>query len=110
MNYETILTILSIGALTFGAFMFFRNPQEKLDKDTGILAQQVQWEKEATAQRFSEMSKRMEDALVLAQNHTHTVDVKVDSLIGSVNSMNLQLSTAIAKLETTINERIPKKI
>jgi hypothetical protein len=55
------------------------------------------------------MGTRMDAALALAQNHTHTVDVKVDTLIGSVNQMNLQLTNAITRLETTINERIPKK-
>lgn len=109
INLQTISYIVGFLGIVFAVYLYFRNPQEKLDKDASILEQRVQWEKESNEKRFSDMGIRMDNALTLAQNHTHTVDVKVDGLIGSVNTMNLQLTNAITRLETTINERIPKK-
>lgn len=110
IDYQATTYILGIGASAFGIFLYFRNPQEKLDKDTSILTQQVKWEKELTENRFRDMGARLDTALTLAQNHTHTVDVKVDALTGVVNGMNLQLTGEIIKLGTIIQERFPKKI
>ena len=106
-----MITMFSIGV---NVFLYFRNPQEALDKRTAvdkeetegkanILAQQLQWEKEATEKKFNEMGIRLDKAFELAQNHTHTIDVKCDRLIESV----ALLSITVAKLETVINERIP---
>lgn len=109
IDYQTTTYILAIGGSVFGIFLYFRNPQEKLDKDASVLAQKVQWEREFTEKRFTDMGVRLDTALTLAQNHTHTVDVKVDALTSTVNGMNLQLTTEITKLGTIINERIPSK-
>ena len=40
----------------------------------------------------------------LAQNHIHTVDIKVDKVVENVTRM----SNEIVKLATIIEERIPK--
>jgi len=112
---EILAAITVIGAIV-GGLMFFRRPQEELDKRQSVsetevqgkataLAQQVQWEKEANEKKFIEMGNSIKDAFLLAQNHTHTVDVKVDRLIESVNA----LDKGMTELRTIINERIPKK-
>lgn len=109
IDYQATTYILGIGGAVFGVFLYFRNPQEKLDKDASILEQRVKWEGEFTEKRFTDMGTRIDTALTLAQNHTHSVDVKVDALTNLVNTMNLQMTTEITKLGTIINERIPKK-
>lgn len=131
MDLQTIALIVSVtgGSLTiFGVpFMIYtvynRNrstdnkEQDKIDKNLAItgkevdgkaalLAQQVQWEKELNEKRFTEMGVRIDRALTLAENHTHTVDVKVDALKEDVKKMGL----SIEKLATIIDERVPKKI
>ena len=126
---SNILFALGILGVIFTVFNYFRNPQEDLekkqlitDKDlsskatilaqkeaegkAGLLAQQVQWEKEANEKKFVEFGLRLDSAMTIAQNHIHTVDVKVDTLIGTVASM----SNEITRLSTIIDERIPKKI
>ena len=75
-----------------------------------LFEQRIQWEKESNDKRFTELGARLTDSMTLAQNHIHTVDVKVDGLIGSVDTMNLQLTNEITKLRTIIEERFPKKI
>ncbi len=110
-NMENLLTPTNISltiavlSVMFGIFFYFKNPQIDSDKKDALLAQQVQWEKEATEKRFVDMGIRMDTALTLAQNHTHTVDIKCDKLIESVNALSIQFG----KLETIIDERIPKK-
>lgn len=108
---ETILTpsnimfVLGILGAIFTVYNYFKNPQINSEKTDALLQQRVQWEKESTDKKFSEFGKRLEDAFLLASNHTHTVDVKVDGLIKTVGVM----SNEITKLTTIIEERIPKK-
>jgi hypothetical protein len=104
-----------IGAV-FMAVNYFKNPQIQLDKKqaidkteeegkAAILVQRVQWEKEANEKKFAEMGYRLDTAMTTAQNHIHTVDIKVDALITNINIM----SNEITRLSTIIDERIPKK-
>lgn len=117
---QNILSGIALLGTAFSIFLYFKDPQNALDKRQAvsekesegvarILEQRVQWEKESTENRFADMGTRMDTALSLAQNHTHTVDVKVDGLTILVNTMNLKLSTQIERLGTIIEERIPKK-
>ncbi len=122
---ETLLTpsyitfALGIIGVIFGIYKMFHDPQVSLDKQqdldkqeaenkAGILEERAKWDREQYEKRFADMSVRLDAAFTLAQNHTHTVDVKVDSLIGSVNAMNLEMTKAITRLDTTISERFPK--
>lgn len=121
--------ILGIGGVIFTIYNSFKNPQIKIEKDqikaeedlkdkatilsqkevenkAQLLAQQFQWEKEANEKRFTEMGCVIKEAMTLAQNHIHTVDVKVDGLKLTVE----QMGKDIVQLSTIINERIPKKL
>lgn len=123
-----IMFIIGILGTLFGIFNYFRSPQEDLERKqllTGkdldtkasrldqrevegkaiLLAQQVEWEKEANEKKFAEFSSRLDSAMTIAQNHIHTVDVKVDTLTSSVNIMSKELT----KLATIIEERVPKR-
>lgn len=131
---DTVLTmpniVLTIGILgtIFGVYSHFKKPQEDIeknqiitDKDLGtkatilaqleaerkasLLAQQVEWEKMANEKKFTEFGMRLDGAMLLATNHIHTVDVKVDKLSGDINSMSIK----IQELTTIIDERIPRK-
>lgn len=121
-SMETLLTppnitfALGLLAIIFSVYNYFRNPQEALDKRealnqkdidgrASLLAQQLQWEKEATEKRFVEMGIRITESMTLAQNHIHTVDTKVDAISKSMSGM----SNEITRLATIIEERIPKK-
>lgn len=100
-----ILFGLGIIGTIFTIYHYFKNPQVDSEKKDALLAQQVQWNIEATERRFTEIQSSIKDAFLLAQNHTHTVDVKVDGISKEVK----ELSTAIVKLSTIIEERILKK-
>lgn len=114
---SSILFILALGGAVFGIYIYFRNPQEQLDKKqaldqaiidgkAAVLAADLAGEKHATERRFTEIGIRMDKALELAQNHTHTIDVKCDKIIESVNLLAIQ----VGKLETKIDERTPRKV
>ena len=106
---QNITFILGILAIIFSVYNYFRNPQIKSDKTDALLAQRVQWDKEMSEKRLSDLGLRLDASTTLAQNHIHTVDVKVDNLTNVVNSMNTQLTNEITKLSTIINERIPNR-
>ena len=108
--------ILAIEAVIFGIYLYFKNPQDALDKrealnqkDTEgtakVLTQQVEWEKSANAKRFEEIQLLVRDSITMAQNHIHSIDVKVDDL----NKVVGGLSNEVTKLSTIISERTPRK-
>ncbi len=117
LTTSNVMFVLGVGGVVFSIFQYFNNPQKTLEKDqavdraevdgkAGILAQQVQWEKEVSAKRFDEMGARVDTAMTLAQNHIHTVETKVDSLGKDVAAM----SREIVRLATIIDERIPRQV
>ncbi len=102
---NNIMFGLGIVGTIFGIYHYFKNPQVAADKKDALLAQQVQWQIEGNERRFTDIQNSIKDAFLLAQNHTHTVDVKVDKLGEELRT----LSTHITKLSTIIEERIPRK-
>ena len=128
LSPSNITFLIGILGTLFGVYHYFKNPQTALEKtqavneerDKGkstilaqketeakatLLAQQVQWEKEANEKKFIELGERINNAFTLAQNHIHTIDTKVDTMVSSVNSLNIK----IAQLTTIVEERLPKK-
>ena len=120
INPSNIMFAIGIIGVVFGIYKGFHDPQVSLDKQqdldkqemdnkASVLEERSKWDRDQYEKRFADMSLRLDNAFTLAQNHTHTVDVKVDSLISSVNAMHLEMTKAITRLETTISERIPKQ-
>jgi len=122
-----VLGIIGIVGAVFTIYNYFKKPQEEIEtkqaiaekeisskatilaqkemeNKANVLAQQVQWEKEANEKKFNEFSCRLDQSMALAQNHIHTVDVKVDTLITTIGKM----SNEITRLSTIIDERIPR--
>ncbi len=100
-----ILGLLSLIGIIFGVYNYFKNPQEVADQNAKLLAQQVKLTDETNQKKFEDITKRISEAMTLSQNHIHTIDTKLDKHIEATNLLSIQ----IAKLETTINERIPKR-
>lgn len=102
---NNILTILGLLGILFGVYHYFKNPQIDGDKRDALMEQRTKMEKAESDRRFSDMTKRLDDAFALAQNHIHTVDTKVDNVAAHVT----KLSNEITRLSTIIEERIPRK-
>ena len=123
-----VFGIIGIGGAVFGVYSHFKKPQDDLEhkqiiseknaegkasvsgqleveSKAKLLAQQVEWEKIANEKKFTEFGLRLDGAMLLATNHIHTVDVKVDKLAECINGMGNE----ITKLTTIIEERIPRK-
>ena len=103
LNYS--LGALAILSAIFTAFNYFKKPQDKNTLNDALLKQKSEIEDKYNEKRFCDMGTRLDDAFTLAQNHTHTVDIKVDKLIETVTTMGKE----ITKLSVIIEERIPKK-
>lgn len=91
MNYETILTVLSIGGILFGMFNYFRNPQIKLEKGESLMAMSI-----------SQLGK---DLANLRDNHIHTIDQKLDVQANDIKNLAIE----VTRLGTIIEERIPRQ-
>lgn len=83
--------------------------EKEVDGKAALLAQELHWTKEANERRFKEMVEMMNDSRALAQNHIHSIDVRVTDLSTLVNTMNVNIGTKLAELSTIINERMPSK-
>ncbi len=128
LTTQNILFTLTVLGVIFSIYRSYRTPQEETETKLAVgeerdknkatilaqkeaegkatlLAQQVQWEKEANEKKFTEFGKKLDDSLALAQNHIHSVSVQVENLTTVVSNMNLN----ITKLETIIEERLPRK-
>jgi hypothetical protein len=109
------LGVLGLGGILFTIYNHFKDPQTKLDKQQAlaekesnnkalILAQQLQWEKESNEKKFTELQVNIRDSTTMAQNHIHTIDVRVTNLAELMNIMNM----SIMELKTIVTERFPK--
>ena len=128
LTQSNIIFILGLLGVMFTVYKYFRDPQiisdkkqlildteidskasilaqKELENKANVLAEQVKGRNEENERRFLDMGNRLDLAMTTAQNHIHTVDVKVDNLITTVNIM----SNEITRLATIIDERIPKK-
>lgn len=127
-----IMAGIAIISSAVAIFLYFRKPQEEIetklaigDKElankatllaqkemenkAALLAQQVESEKILNEKRFTEMGKRLDDAILAVNTHVHSVDGKVSILTETVNNMNLSLMVKMEQLSTIISERIPPK-
>lgn len=113
---SNIMYAIGLISVIFSIYLHFRRPQEDLEKrqavserevdgKAALLAQQLQWEKEANEKKFGEFQSRLDQSIAMAQNHIHSVSVEVNSLTLIVNS----LGNKVTELSTIINERIPNK-
>lgn len=82
---------LSIIGMLFLVYRNWRAPQEKSEKESIRLA--------------DEFSRLRADFINLRDNHVHTLDVKLDETNKSITNLAIEY----ARLNTIIEERIPKK-
>lgn len=96
---------LGLIGIIFTIYHYFKNPQIKGEKFDALLKQQVEFICKINEERFKGIQANFIELLSQNKNHIHTIDIKVDKLSGITED----LSKAIVKLETIIEERIPKK-
>lgn len=120
LTKENIMFAVWILTVIFGVYLYFRRPQEELDKnqaldkqkadnDSSVLAARINWEKQANEDKFKDFQERLATSTSLAQNHIHTIDVKVDSVALNLTLMDKKITSELVRLSTIIEERIPKK-
>ena len=93
--YNEVTLVLAIGAFLWGVFNFINNPQQQI---------QAEFDRHAAIQEQQEQNDEEFQANLLAEFKTMR-DGDIKDLIREVDALNVN----IAKLETIINERIPRK-
>lgn len=96
---QAILNFILIGGSVFAVYLYFRKPQERTETKEALMSKEFQ----GLTEKFTSLTK---DFVNLRDNHIHTLVVKIDAAITSINGQAVE----IAKLSTIIDERIPRKI
>lgn len=122
--------VAGIGGI-FSIYSHFKSPQIKIEKTqaihdieeknrAAILAKELEWTKEiyekrrcedniSTDRRFTEMKITIDGYNVIALNHTHETNVKVEQLEKTISLLTTTVSGELIRLSTIIGERIPPK-
>jgi hypothetical protein len=102
---SNITFIIGVLAFLFSIFIYFKTPQEKSQTNDAVFEERMKNLQETNERRFKGIHDEIIEVNKTNQNCFHSVENKVDVLRNEVGSMNV----SIGKLETIINERIPKK-
>lgn len=97
--------VVSLVGVAFTVYKSWRNPQIEVDKKAELLEERAKWDREQTEKRFKESDENAKQAYALAQNHIHSVDVKVDNVAVGLG----ELKGEVIKIATILEERLPKK-
>jgi len=119
ITQSNIIFVLGILGIIFTVYKYFRNPQEEMEKKQALsekereskdnaITKQLEWEKESNERRFKELNDATHALQSLAENHIHTLNVKVNNLAETINKMNVDLTNKITTLSTIISNRMPK--
>lgn len=112
-NFTFFVSLISI---IFGVYLYFRKPQEMLEKkqaldnqDTENKAELLRQKAELQSQYYERSLKEIRETVELRHatnvKAIHDVDTKVERLDSKVGGMSNELT----RLATIIEERIPKK-
>ena len=118
LTLTNIMLVLGLLGTLFGVYSYFKKPQditetklavgEERDKNKAtilaqteaegkalLLAQQVQTEKEFNSKKFIEIAERF-----------NSTDRKIETLIETVNSMNLSISKELMRVATIVSQHL----
>ncbi len=132
LTLDDVIGILGVMGIAFTVFLYFRTPQENLDRrqlvadkeletkatvlaakemenKAALLAQQVDSEKILNEKKFAEMNTRMDSSLSLLKSEVLDVDRKVDGLIVTTTNFQYAISNKMTEIATILSERLPPK-
>ena len=96
---QNIFYGLGIMGIIFTVYIYFRGPQERSYTNDALLKE-----------KFNELATRVltlnSDLANLRDNHIHSIDIKIDATNKELGT----LAKELVRLNTIIEERIPKKI
>jgi len=95
INITLILAAFSMVGSLFAIFKAVKDPDARNEKAVALLKEQLNTERMVTSETVKTM-----------QNCLHTVEIKIDRQSENMREM----AVLVGKLETTIEERIPRKV
>lgn len=96
---------LGLIGIIITVFRFIYDPQKKSESNDLLMEQKMTFLREEYDKRFGLLQNDLATITKQNQNHLHTIDTKMDSLLASINCITRDLT----RVETTLNERMPKK-
>lgn len=90
-DFQVITFYISLAGVLFGVYHYFRNPQIASDKADAIITEKLE-----------ALTSKLE---LLINNDLHEMKGMLDRMSGEFTA----LAILVGKLETKIDERVPKK-
>ena len=103
---SNVMFVIGLIGIIFTVFKAFYDPQKKFETNDLLIEQKSNFLADAYDKKFADVQTNIDNLNTINQNHLHTLDIKIDNLSVQVSS----ICKDIIKLETIINERIPRKI
>jgi len=103
ITLQEIVLIIGVLSVIFSVFLYFKNPQIKAEKFDALIKQNIEFLQKEFSEKFIGFDKQLCN---LKDNHLHTMSEDIKSLTKTVN----ELAVLVGKLETKIDERIPRKM
>jgi len=97
--------VIGLGGILYTAFRAFYDPQKKSETNDLLMDQKANFLSEIYERRFKEIQTRFNELASQNQNHLHTLDTKMDE----IRECTSVISRDVVRLQTIIDERIPKK-
>ena len=100
-----IMLVIGLVGLLFGFYKAFYDPQKKSETNDLLQEQKMQSLREIYDTKLADVRDNIATLAIQSQNHIHAIDVKLEGIMAGLVSVNKD----IVRLETIINERIPRK-
>jgi flagellar basal body-associated protein FliL len=91
---EIIYLVIAVGTTVFSVYLYFRKPQEKSEVNDAVFDV-----------KFQTLEKLVTN---LRDNHIHTIESKLDLHIENQNKSELTMAKTIGRIETILEERLPR--
>ena len=112
-NLSVIIQVVTLLGVAWAIYNSVRKPQIdsekediKIENKANALVQQVEWQKEATAARFTEIQNSFYKILEVNQNHLHTLEVSLNKHIEDNNLNNLETAKTLTEIKTLLTTHL----
>ena len=108
-SYFTPVNIMfGIGILSvlFNILQYIRKPQEKGEQNDAIFSVEFKNLEKTFSERFTQTDR---DLANLRDNHIHTLEGKLDKHIDDQQKSELTMAKTVGRIETLLDERLPRK-
>lgn len=92
---DALLSVVTLGGVAFAVYRSYRDPQTNSERTDAVMN--------------NEISHLKADVTTILSNHLPHIDAMIKDIHNDQAAYALEISTKLTRLETIIDERIPRK-